>query len=198
MSLPRGFKTKANRISVGLRHQAGLPADAPIDPVRLAARFGFPVVPITMFADICPKHVAQLVEADKRAFSASLLPLGDRRIILLNDGHSPRRRNSDLAHEVAHALLAHPPTQPFDHAGCRNFDKDMEEEANCLAGHILIPNEAAQKIVWSERDLEAVCDEYGVSRRMLEYRLNTSGARKRRARWQQRRSTRLEPRDRKD
>jgi len=25
----------------------------------------------------------------------------------------------------------------------------MEDEANCLAGYILIPNEAAQKIVWS-------------------------------------------------
>ena len=187
MGLPRGFKTKANRISLGLRHQAGLPAEAPIDPARLAAGLGIPVVLISEFADICPEQVAQLVEADKRAFSASLLLVGNRRIILLNDGHSPGRRNSDLAHEVAHALLAHPPTQPFDHAGCRNFDKDMEAEANCLAGYILIPNEAAQKIIWSDRDFEVICDEYGVSRQMLEYRLNTSGARKRRARWQQRR-----------
>ena len=113
-------------------------------------------------------------------------------IILLNNGHSIGRRNSDLAHEISHALLAHPPTQPFDHTGNRSFDKDMEDEANCLAGYILIPNEAAQKIVWSGHDPEAACDEYGVSRRMLDFRLNTSGARKRRSRWQQRWSIQTE------
>ena len=57
-------------------------------------------------------------------------------------------------------------------------------QADCLAGHVLIPNEAAQCIVWSGGDPEGICDEYCVSRPMLEYRLNTSGARKRRARWQ--------------
>lgn len=185
MSLPRGFKAKANRIAVGLRHQMGLRCDAPIDLYDLAEkRLGLPVVPITAFSDVCPEHVAQLFEADKGAFSASLLPVGDDRIILLNDGHSLRRQNSSLAHEIAHALLAHRPTQPFDGTGCRNFDKDLEAQANCLGGHVLVPNEAAQRIVWSGRNLETICDEYGVSRRMLEYRLNTSGARKRRDRWQ--------------
>ena len=184
MSLPYGFKAKANRIAVGLRHQMGLRSIAPIDLYDLAEnRLGIPVVPITAFANVCPEYVARLVMADKGAFSASLLQVGNRRIILLNDGHSRRRQNSDLAHEIAHALLAHPSTQPFDHTGCRNFDKDMEDQANCLAGHVLIPNEAALRIVWSSRDRESVCEEYGVSRQMLEYRLNTSGARRRRSRW---------------
>ena len=186
MSLPYRFKTKANRIAVGLRRQMGLAAAAPINLDELATRLGLLVISIKELADVCPEQVAQLCETDKGAFSALLLPADNRRIILLNDGCSPGRRNSNLAHEIAHALLAHPSTQPFDHAGCRNFDGDMEGQANCLAGHILIPNEAAQKIVWSDHDLEAVCDEYGVSRRMLNFRLNTSGARKRRERWQQR------------
>ena len=185
MNLPYGFKAKANRIAVGLRHQMGLECHAPIDLYELAEeKLGFPVVPITAFNDVCPEHVTQLFETDMSAFSASLLLVGDGRVILLNDGHSLRRQNSSLAHEIAHALLAHRPTQPFDGTGCRNFDKNLEDQANCLAGHVLIPNEAAQRIVWSDRDLESVCDEYRVSKRMLEYRLNTSGARKRRARWQ--------------
>ena len=184
MSLPYGFKAKANRIALGLRHQMGLRSIAPIDLYDLAEnRLGIPVVPITAFTHDCPEYVARLVMADKGAFSASLLQVGNRRIILLNDGHSRRRQNSDLAHEIAHALLAHPSTQPFDHTGCRNFDKDMEDQANCLAGHVLIPNEAALRIVWSSRDPESVCEEYGVSRQMLEYRLNTSDARRRRSRW---------------
>ena len=185
MSLPHGFKAKANRIAVGLRHQMGLRCDAPIDLHDLAERrLRLPVVPLTVFKDVCPEHVARLLETDRSAFSASLLPVGDGRVILLNDGHSLRRQNSSLAHEISHALPAHRPIQPFDGKGCRNFDKDLEAQANCLAGHVLIPNEAAQRIVWSGRSPEAVCDEYGVSRQMLDYRLNTSGARKRRARWQ--------------
>ena len=102
VSLPYGFKAKADRIAVGLRRQMGLPAEAPISISDLAARLRFPVVPITGFADVCPEHVAQLVETDIGAFSASLLQVGGRRIILLNDGHSLRRQNSDLAHEIAH------------------------------------------------------------------------------------------------
>ena len=191
MSLPYGFKAKSNRIAVGLRHQMGLRSSDPIDLHDLAeTRLGLRVVPITVFTKVCPEHVTRLLMADKGAFSASLLQVGNRRVILLNDGHSPRRQNSNLAHEIAHALLAHPSTQPFDHTGCRNFDEDMEDQANCLAGHVLIPNEAAQQIVWSGRDPEAVCDDYGVSRQMLEYRLNTSGARKRRSRWQRSWATR--------
>ena len=185
MSLPYGFKAKADRIAVGLRCQMGLQPYAPIDLYDLAEnKLKLAVVPIGTFRDACPEHVARLTQADTGAFSASLLPVGNRRIILLNDGHSYRRRNSDLGHEIAHALLAHPPRKAFDLAGCRNFDKGMESEADCLAGHLLIPNDAARRIVWSDRDPEAVCDEYGVSRQMLDYRLNISGARKRRTRWQ--------------
>ena len=185
MNLPYGFKAKADRIAVGLRLQMGMSRYAPIDLFNLAEnRLGLQVVPISALSDLCPAYIAQLLEFDKGAFSASLLPVGGRRIILLNDAHSARRQNSNVAHEVAHALLAHTPSQTFDHEGCRNFDVGMEKEANCLAGHLLIPNEAARRIVWSSRDPEAVCEEYGVSRQMLEYRLNVSGARKRHAHWQ--------------
>lgn len=187
MSLPRGFKARANRIAIGLRHQMSLPDEAPMDLYALATKLGFRVVQISMFSDVCPEYVSQLRESDTGAFSASLLRLTDDcKIILVNDGHSSGRQNSDIAHEIAHALLAHPP-QPFDHVEGRHFDKEVEEEANCLAGCILIPNEAARQVVRSGCDTDAACDRYGVSRKMLEYRLNTSGARIMQNRWQQRR-----------
>ena len=113
MSIPWGFKADANRIAIGLRHQMDLPDDAPIDLDALAAKLGLRIVPISMFADVCPEHVTQLIEGDKNTFSASLLQLSPGRIILVNDGHSVYRRNSNIAHEIAHALLAHPPTQPL-------------------------------------------------------------------------------------
>ena len=185
MSVPRGFKADADRIAIGLRHQMGLPDEAPIDLNALAAKLGFPIVPISTFADVSPEQVAQLVEGDTGAFSASLIQLNPGSIILVNDGHKFRRRNSNIAHEIAHALLAHAP-QTFDHLGGRSFNKDIEDEANCLAGHILIPNAAAMKIVRSGCTEDAACNRYGVSLEMLRYRLNTSGARIRHKRWQQR------------
>lgn len=185
MSLPRGFKAQANRIAIGLRHQMGLQKEDPISPDCLATRLGFSVIPLSSLALDCPEGVAQLVSADTGAFSASLLPVGGKRVILVNDGHSIPRRNSSVAHEIAHALLAHPSEGLFSSAGCRVLDRDAESEANCLAGYILIPDEAARRIVWAGRPLDAVCDAYGVSREMLEFRLNASGSRMRRRRWEQ-------------
>ena len=62
-------------------------------------------------------------------------------------------------------------------SGCRNYDRDQEGEANFLAGCILIPNEAARRIVMSGMDLLEARESYGVSDQMLQYRLNASGAR---------------------
>lgn len=75
------------------------------------------------------------------------------------------------------------PRKPFDHVNGRDFNQGVEAEANCLAGHILIPNAAALHIVMSGREAEA-CELYGVSNSMLQWRLNASGARIRQRRWQ--------------
>lgn len=184
MNFPRGFKAQANRIALGLRRQMGLLDTVPIDMEGLASRLGILIVPVTRFAALCPEAIRQILDRDPEAFSAMLLPVETGRIILINDKHSFGRKNSSLAHEIAHALLAHPPSQVFSQPGCRSFNKGMEDEAACLSGYILIPNEAASHIVWSNNDPETICEEYGVSRQMLDYRLNTSGARKRREQWQ--------------
>ena len=182
MGVPHGFKAAADRIAVGLRRQMHLPAAAPIDVDALARRLGILVVPLSSFADVLPQCVEQLVEVDVSAFSASLLPIGRVRVILVNDGHSQPRRNSNVAHEIAHALLVHPP-RPFDHVRGRDFNQGVEAEANCLAGHILIPDAAALHIVRSGWEASA-CERYGVSNQMLQWRLGASGARIRQRRWQ--------------
>lgn len=182
MSVPRGFKAAADRIAVGLRRQMRLSDRDPIDVDALAARLGIRVVPLSSFADDCHGAVEQLVNLDVSAFSASLLRIGSARVVLVNDGHSLGRRNSNVAHEIAHALLGHPP-QPFDHTNGRDFNQGVEAEATLLAGHILISNAAALYVVRSGREADA-CDEYGVSDQLLQWRLNASGARVRQKRWQ--------------
>jgi IrrE N-terminal-like domain len=185
MSLPRGFRAMANRIALALRIQAKLAPEAPIDLVSLSARLGLSLVPLSSFAGERARQVHQLGVRDVEAFSALLLPIRPRqRIILINDNHSLERQNSSIAHEISHALLAHPPPLLFDDAGRRYADQAIEDEANCLAGHILIPNEAAWHIVRSRMAREAACRTYGASPTMLEFRLNKSGARIRFARLQ--------------
>ena len=177
MTFPYGFKAKANRIAVGLRTQLSLMPYSPIDVRALLDKFGIDVVPLAFFSDICPEQIAQL-RRDSGEFSALLFRAADGgRIILLNDDHSPVRQNSSLAHEASHSLLAHSPEVVSVGPGCRNYNQGQESEANFLAGCILIPNEAAKKIVMSGMDLQEAGESYGVSDRMLQYRLNASGAR---------------------
>ncbi len=177
MSLRRGFKASANRISVRLRRGQGLPAHAPIDLAVVAARLQIEIVPLSSFEAAFPKAVRQLVHLDNGAFSAATLPIDDfKRIIVHNDSHHCHRQRNNISHELAHVLLGHPFTLPIDASGCRNVDRDLEDEASWLGATILISNEAAFHIVHRALDTETACQIYGVSQPLLRMRINASGA----------------------
>ena len=106
-------------------------------------------------------------------------------MVIVNDDHSPARQNSDIAHEIGHTLLAHPLEVLSRMVGCRDFDPDLEDEANHFAGYLLVPNGAAWSIVKSGMDMEIAQTTYGVSRQMLDWRLNMSGARRQEQRHRQ-------------
>jgi IrrE N-terminal-like domain len=178
MSLRRGFKAEANRISLSLRRDLGLPSHAPIDLFALAERLRAIVVPLSAFSNELPNEVRHLLRVETGAFSAATVPLpSGRRVIIFNDGHSIGRRNSNLAHEIAHLALGHEFTLPIDTTGCRVIDRDVEDEANWLGPTILISNEAAIHILRRAMDDEATCREYGVTSAVLRMRINASGAR---------------------
>ncbi len=178
MSLRRGFKAEANRISLRLRHELGLTPHAPIDLFVVADRLGAHVVPLSDFIQECPDAVRHFTHVEPRAFSAATVPLpGNRRVIIFNDSHKPARRNSNLAHEIAHLALGHEFTLPIDTTGCRIIDRDVEDEANWLGPTILISNEAALHILREAMDTTTACREYGVTSAVLRMRINASGAR---------------------
>lgn len=177
MSLRRGFKANANRISLRLRHSLQLWPEAPIDLTQIAARLHIRIVRLTEFADEYPAQVKQLTVIDEGAFSASTLPVGGgKKIIIHNDKHDQGRQSNNLAHEIAHILLGHRFTLPIDASGCRNCDRDLEEEANWLGPTILIPNEAAMHILRIGMDTRTACKLYRVSAALLRMRINASGA----------------------
>ncbi len=177
MSLRRGFKANANRISLRLRQSLGLGPEAPIDLTHIAARLNIRIVCLTEFADEYPAAVRQLTVIDEGAFSAATLPLGSgKRIIIHNDRHDPGRQSNSIAHELAHVLLGHRFTLPIDASGCRNGDRELEEQANWLGPTILISNEAAMHIVRIGMDTGTACNLYKVSPTLLRMRINASGA----------------------
>ena len=175
----RGFKTRANNIALGLRKQAGLEKTAPLDPRDVFERLSIQIVPLSEFRNIC-SSAAQALLSHSGGFSALLLPLGQgKRIVIHNDSHSPRRQVSNLAHELAHVLLAHPAERVCMGDLGRRADSLVEDEAAFLGGCILVPNEAAYRIAFSGVDSQTAADGYGVSEEMMTYRLRMSGAFKR-------------------
>jgi Zn-dependent peptidase ImmA (M78 family) len=54
----------------------------------------------------CVRHFSHV---EPEAFSGVTVFSGQRRMIVYNDAHVPGRQHSDVAHELAHALLMHPP-----------------------------------------------------------------------------------------
>ena len=89
------------------------------------------------------------------------------------------RQASNIAHELAHSLLWHEPAPAFDGDGMREWNAEQEEEAQWLAGALLISEEAALSIVRRKLSLDDAAQLYGTSVDMVRGRINVTGARKR-------------------
>jgi Zn-dependent peptidase ImmA (M78 family) len=182
VTLRRGFKKEANEIARDTRKELKLSTIAPLDPWKLANYLEIPVLTLSSMRDQVPEAVRYFIGANRADFSAVTVFRGTERTILHNDAHTAGRQASNLAHELSHALLLHPATPPIDSLGCRNWDPALEEEAEWLSGALLISDEAALHIVRGGMVQEVAMATYGVSSKMIQFRLNVTGARVRIAR----------------
>lgn len=179
MKLRRGFKAEAEEYARDLRAELGLESHSPLCPWSLAEHLEIPVIPLSALREEIPTEVRYLSTVGRDFFSAVTLFFGIRRVILHNDGNSRTRQVSDLAHEIAHAILMHPPAPLFDNDGNRIVDRTMEAEAHWLGPTLLVPVDAALLIARSANDPSTSANEYGVSAQLLAMRLNVTGALKR-------------------
>ena len=176
MALRRGFKTEANAIAQDIRRELRLGPTAALDPWRLAEHLEIPVVPLSALRDESPAVVRHFCRVDPSAFSAVTVFDGSARVIIHNDSHSRGRQSSNVAHELSHGLLLHPPKPALDGSGCRDWDKEAEAEANWLAGALLIPDEAAMLVARRGLTTVEAAQIYGVSEQMARFRLNVTAA----------------------
>lgn len=176
MALRRGFKTEANSIARGMRSELGLPFSGALNPWKLAEHLAIPIITLSDMKDLAPKAVHHFSKTDSSEFSAVTVFEGTRRIIVHNDSHTPGRQASDIAHELSHGILLHSPSPALNELGCRNWDENMEDEADWLSGALLISEEAALSIARKEMSIEEAAVFYGVSKKMINWRLRMTGA----------------------
>jgi Zn-dependent peptidase ImmA (M78 family) len=112
-------------------------------------------------------------------WSAVTVVLAEKVVVILNSSHSRARQASDLTHELAHRIRKHAAQEvTLSQEGImllKEYDKVQEEEADWLAGCLLLPREALIHIKRRHLTDESAADEYKISQRMLSYRLAMSG-----------------------
>ena len=161
---------------LGIRRQMGLAETDPLDPRVVLARLSIPILALSDFEAPCLNDVYRLFSAPDE-FSAGAFRIGNgRRFVIHNDAHSPARQSSNLAHELGHILLAHPPEVVCTGNLGRESNSLVEAEAAYLGGCLLVPNEAAHQLAARRVDYQPAAHRYGVSKDMIEYRLRVSGA----------------------
>jgi hypothetical protein len=173
----RGFKAEAERLASRLRGEMKVAPDARLDVDQLAEHLG---VTVRSAAQLVPRsELERLHELQPGCFSAATFHLPDGRVVAvtnpLNDSRA--RRDSDLAHELAHVILKHAPAQ-VDRLGDLTFvecNPEQEEEANWLAGCLLLPRPLLLRSARQGLTPDQVAEINAVSVEMARFRLNTSG-----------------------
>jgi len=186
----RGFKTWAEQSSARVRQKLKLPSSAPLDPAKLAELLGVFIVGPDELADLAPEVRQRLLNDHEDNWSAITVGDGQSHMIVVNSSHPKSRTNSNLAHELAHIILGHDPSMMFispnSGVALRTHNEEQEEEANWLAGALLLPREALLAIRRRRLSDDQACQEYGVSPPMLRFRFNVTGVDVQLRRFQQR------------
>ena len=179
MALRRGFKSECERIAERVRAEAHLATGTQVTPEILAEHLGVELLagdallPLSRFKEL------RKLQAD--AFSACTFPpIASRIVVVYNPLSTIGRRNSDVAHELAHILLGHELSrvETIGESTFLSCDPQQEEEAGWLAGCLLLPRELLLREVRRGRSDAAIAKEYDVSDDMAAFRINVTGVRR--------------------
>ena len=178
----RGFKTWCEKYAAQARLRLDLAPSDPIDPRRLAQSLGVRVWTPAQIPGMTAKSLEVLLRNDGKTpscWSAVTLVVGSKVAVILNSSHSPARQASDLTHELAHRIRGHA-THAVDVSAegvmlISNYEKLEEDEADWLSGCLLLPREALVRIKAMNLDPTRASELFGVSLRMLKYRMAMTG-----------------------
>ena len=180
----RWTQARMREVAQQERAELGLGQRDPFDPYALADAHGIDVYTITSLRDhdLGSDALEHWVERKSSTWSAALVPLGSARVIVENDSHALVRRRSNIAHELGHHLLEHPFSQVIlgeDHK--RQFDADQEKQATFMAGELLVPLAAVERMAFDGWDNPRVAEAYDVSEQFAQMQMKGQRVRARRA-----------------
>jgi hypothetical protein len=180
--LARGFKSKAEKLSVEYRQKLGLQANALLSAFALAAYLEVNVYTPQAFG-LDSRDLQNILGSADRDSGWSALTMDTQkgnRIIIHNDCHVPVRQQSNLMHELAHIICNH--KQVSNHTGLnlpmsmREFDPIQEEEATILGSALIIPREGLISLLRKNWSHPAIGNHYNASAEMVQFRINATGA----------------------
>ena len=175
----RGFKTKAKRESLEIRKGLGVNYNDPLDCFKLVDSLDIPAYPVEKLGEFGLS--TELIDTicyskGKQQFSATTISVPLGHLIFYNQAHTFKRTNSSLAHEVSHIILGHEFSSILDmKMVSREFDKDKEDEANWMAGCLLLPEDG---LIWAlkrKMSIQSIADHFNISKQMTLWRYNSTG-----------------------
>ncbi len=175
----RGFKTWCEKVSEDFRADLELKTSDPLDAWAFAEHLGIFVWTPEEVPGLDGGALTQLVKTDSSSWSAVTICQNSHELIIVNSQHSRARQSSNLMHEMSHLIIGHSPARvDVDETGLlmlSSFDKKQEEEANWLAGTLLLPRSALMLILNTQMEDRAAAAHYNTSLDMLRFRKNVTG-----------------------
>lgn len=178
MTLPRGFKSNAEREATRLRRQLGLRSADPMPIDALARHLDVTIVSADKL--VSRGQLEDIERLQAFAFSAATFEVRGRHIVVTNPLRAPGRLASDIAHELAHLLLNHELSEvrEIDGALFRTCKPDEEEQATTFGGTLLLPRPLLMQAAMRGEGPEEIAEACNVTIDMARFRFNTTGVAK--------------------
>jgi Zn-dependent peptidase ImmA (M78 family) len=175
----RGFKSQCERRSVELRKDFGLQPHEPLLAMEVAKKSDVLVWTEKDIQGLRDDDIKQLTLNDPDSWAAFTMRFQDKHLIVYNSTQSPPRQNSVVMHEMAHIILGHELTSALiteeGHFVPVMYNQDQEDEADWLAGTLLLPRPALLRIKYKNLDNSFASEHFKVSLQMLTWRLRMTG-----------------------
>jgi len=179
LAFRRGFKSQCERRAVEYRKQLGLNNTAPLSSEALAQHLGVTVWSTDDIAQLSANDVAVLNDEQDDSWSALTMRVGTSNLVLFKPVSSSGRRNNVIMHELSHIILGHELAEAciLEDGSLvpGNFNQDQEDEADWLAGTLLLPRPALMAIQSRRTPRHVACEHYQVSSEMLTWRTRMTG-----------------------
>src|SRR5262245_24419517 len=111
MALERGFKAWSERVAQAMRAELELPPESPLTARLLAQHLDIELITPSDIEGLPADVLHQLTVVDPTGWSAVSFERDGSPVIIFNDKSTEGRQSSDIAHELAHVIRAHEPSQ---------------------------------------------------------------------------------------